>query len=94
MPGLVPARLAYPEVLDRDDNPAFFYESDDGLTEISGYVLGILALYYVAVAYFAEDATFFKWAVCLFTTAKSPFTICELLRFRLRYWGMWMAIFG
>ena len=59
------------------------YFRDVGLTEISGYVLGVLALVYTLILYFSEGATFFKWAVngfIIFTIAAYIFwTIGKLV---------------
>ena len=39
------------------------YFRDVGLTEVSGFVLGAVAIYYVIVFYFVKESAFFRWAV-------------------------------
>jgi len=39
------------------------YFRDVGLTEAAGFIFGFVALIFVVIYYFNEDATFFRWAV-------------------------------
>ena len=39
------------------------YFRDVGLTEASGFVLGLVAIYFVGYYYFIVESTFFRWAV-------------------------------
>ena len=42
------------------------YFRDVGLTEAAGFVLGLVALYFVFYYYFIAESTFFRWAVQAF----------------------------